>query len=64
MLSPMFYGLLMIGTILSIVVLILTIESVCRKVKPVEEGYDRHTILTSATDFADLYPDGSNSPHV
>ena len=49
--NPIYYAFAMTGTILSVVVLILTIEKVCLKIKQFEQEKNRKSILSSDTEY-------------
>ena len=51
--NPVLYAFVMTGTILSVVVLILTIEKVCLKIKQFEQEKNRRSALSSDTEFID-----------
>ena len=49
--NPVLYAFAMTGTILSVVVLILTIEKIFLKIKQFEQEKIRISVLSSETDF-------------
>lgn len=58
MLDPVIYGLLLIGTVLLIVVLILTLERFFLKVKYFSGGGNRRSVLSAGAEVVDLNHDG------
>lgn len=55
MADPVLYGLLLIGSILLIVVLILTLERVFLMIKHLS---DRRPVLSAGAEVVDLHPEG------
>jgi hypothetical protein len=51
MIDPVLYAVVMTGTILSVVVLILTIEKFCLKIKQSEHTEKPEMLLSSDTEF-------------
>ena len=58
MLNPLFYGFLMTGIVVSIVLLILTLERVYLRVKHSVERGARGSVLSPATEIVDRHPEG------
>jgi hypothetical protein len=51
MIDPVLYAFVMTATILSVVVLILTIEKVCLKIKQIEQRKEPEMLISSDTEF-------------
>ena len=51
MIDPVLYAFVMTATILSVVVLILTIEKVCLRIKQIEQRKKPEMLISSDTEF-------------